>query len=201
MSHNSCGTKFYGLMRPRLTSKKVMERPKVWRKKGSAHDPKHTSTSVKHGGVTWVRMAASGVGSLIFVDNVTHGGSSRINSEVYKNILSANLRKNSAHNNWEELHHAASISQNTAKDFIWEKKWKVLNWTSQSPDHNTFEHAFHLLKGKPPETNNNWRIVWWCQWAGFMQLLQARDMLPNIVAYLMIKCFTSQLTLIYLDTL
>ena len=46
--------------------------------------------------MAWACMAASGVGSLIFIDDVTHDGSSRINSEVYKNILSANLRRNAS---------------------------------------------------------------------------------------------------------
>ena len=58
---------------------------KVWRKKGSAHDPKRTSSSVKHSGgsvMAWACMAASGVGSLIFIDDVTHDGSSRMDSEV-----------------------------------------------------------------------------------------------------------------------
>ena len=81
----------------------------MWRKKGSAHDPKHTSSSVKLGGgsvVAWACMAASGVGSLIFIDDVTHDGSSRMNSEVYKNILSANLQRN-ASKLIGKLHHAA----------------------------------------------------------------------------------------------
>lgn len=70
---------------------------KVWRKKGTAYDPKHTSSSVKHGGgnvMAWACMAASGTGSLIFIDDVTDDGSSRMNSEVDRNILSANLRRN-----------------------------------------------------------------------------------------------------------
>ncbi len=68
----------------------------VWRKKGSAHDPKHTSSSVKHSGgnvMAWACMASSGTGSLIFIDDVTHDGSSKMNSEVYRNILSDNLKK------------------------------------------------------------------------------------------------------------
>ena len=70
--------------------------PNVWRKKGSAHDPKHTSSSVKHGGgnvVACFCMTSSGTGSLIFIDDVTHDGSSKMNSEVYRNILSANLKR------------------------------------------------------------------------------------------------------------
>ena len=46
---------------------------KVWRKKGSAHNPKLASSSVKHGGgsvMAWACMAASGVGSLIFIHDV-----------------------------------------------------------------------------------------------------------------------------------
>ena len=68
----------------------------MWRKKGTAYDPKHTSSSVKHGGnvMAWACMAASGTGSLIFIDDVTDDGSSRMNSEVYRNTLSASLRRN-----------------------------------------------------------------------------------------------------------
>ena len=62
--------KVYGLMRPRLTSTKVIERPKCRERK----DPKHTSSSLKYGGgsvMAWACMDASGVGSLIFIDDVT----------------------------------------------------------------------------------------------------------------------------------
>ncbi len=51
---------------------------------------------LKHGGgnvMAWAFIAFSGTGSLIFINDVTHDGSSKINSEVYRNILSDNLQK------------------------------------------------------------------------------------------------------------
>ena len=67
------------------------------KKKGPAHDPKHTSSLVKHGGgsvMAWACMAASGPGSLFFIVDVTHDGSSRMYSQVYINILFASLQRN-----------------------------------------------------------------------------------------------------------
>ena len=66
----------------------------MWSKKGSAHDPKQTRSSLKHNvgtAMAWACMATSGTGSLIFIDNVTHDGSSRINLEVFRSILAVNL--------------------------------------------------------------------------------------------------------------
>ena len=57
---------------------------RVWRRKGTAHDPKHTTSSVKHGGgsvMAWACMAANGTGSLVFIDDVTADKSSRMNSK------------------------------------------------------------------------------------------------------------------------
>lgn len=72
---------------------------KVWRKKGSAYNLKHTSSSVKHGGgsvLVWACMATSGTGSFIFIDDMTHDDSIKMNSEVYRNILPANLQRNAS---------------------------------------------------------------------------------------------------------
>ena len=49
---------------------------KVWRPKGSAQDPKHSSSSVEHGGVmVWACTAATGSGPLIFTDDGAADGS------------------------------------------------------------------------------------------------------------------------------
>ncbi len=72
---------------------------RVWRRKGTAHDPKHTTSSVKHGGgsvMAWACMAASGTGSLVFIDDVTADKSSRMNSEVFWAILSAHIQPNAS---------------------------------------------------------------------------------------------------------
>ena len=54
---------------------------------------------VKHGGVSvmvWACMAANGTGSLVFIDDVTADKSSRMNSEVFRAILSAHIQPNAS---------------------------------------------------------------------------------------------------------
>ena len=55
-------------------------------RKGCAHEPKHTSSSVEHGGGGV--MAAPGTCSLIFIDDVTGDRGSRMNSEVHRKVFS-----------------------------------------------------------------------------------------------------------------
>uniref|UniRef100_A0A8C7XNG6 Metallophosphoesterase domain containing 1 n=1 Tax=Oryzias sinensis TaxID=183150 RepID=A0A8C7XNG6_9TELE len=67
-------------------------------KYGEAHDPKHTTSSVKHCGgsvMVWACMAASGTGT-VFIDDVTQDRSSPMNSEVFREILSAQIPVNAA---------------------------------------------------------------------------------------------------------
>jgi len=42
----------------------------------------------------WARMASSGTGSLVFIDDVTEDRSSQMNSEVYRNIMSTQIQPN-----------------------------------------------------------------------------------------------------------
>lgn len=59
------------------------------RRKGTAGDLNYTTTSVKHGvtALAWACVAASGTGSLVFIDDVAADGSSRRNSQDYYAIL------------------------------------------------------------------------------------------------------------------
>lgn len=83
---------------------------RVQRNNGYAHDPKCTNLTKHFGGsvVACTCMAAPEMGSLIFSEAVTHEGNCRMNSDVYRNLLSAYLQKR-IQSNWEELHHVAKL--------------------------------------------------------------------------------------------
>ncbi len=66
-------------------------------KKGTAKDPKHTASSVKHGGgvvMAWPCMAVSGTDPLNFTDDLMHDDSSKMNLEGYKTILPTIIQEN-----------------------------------------------------------------------------------------------------------
>ena len=122
---------------------------KVWRRRQEAHDPKHTTSSVKHCGgsvMVWACMAASGTGTLVFIDDVTQDRSSPMNSEVFRDILSAQIQVNAAKligrrfiiQMDNDPKHTAKATQ----EFIKAKKWNILEWPSQSPDLNPIEQHF-----------------------------------------------------------
>ncbi len=125
---------------------------RVWRRKGTAHDPKHTTSSVKHGGgsvMAWACMAA------------------RMNSEVFRAILSAHIQPNASEligrRFTVQMDNDPKHTAKATKEFLKGKKWTVMQWPSQSPDLNPIEHAFHLLKtklkGKCPKNKQELKTV------------------------------------------
>ncbi len=163
----------------------------------------HYSTYYTGNVMAWAFIASSGTGSLIFINDVTHDGSSKIKSEVYRNIFSDNLQKDATKligrsfimqqdNDPKQCQNNKGVHQG--------KKRKVLDWPSQSPHLNPVEYAFYLLKKRlKGVTPQNWKRlrwksgkasqkknakVWWCQWVtGLMQLLKAKDLQLNIKSF------------------
>ncbi len=102
--------------------------------KGNCKDPKHTASSVKHGGggvMAWACMAASGTGPLIFTDDLMYDDCSRMNLEGYINRLPTNIQENATKIHWEVLYIASGQwpkhPVSSVKEFIRAKKWKVLD--------------------------------------------------------------------------
>lgn len=145
------------------------EKKKVWRRIGTAHVPKHT-TSVKYGGCVVMMISAcvdfNGTGSLVFIDDVTkvYTESKYIRSQyrVYTDLLSAQIQPNATKLTRRRFTVQMDNDPNhigKATQTFWKaKKWNVLQWPIQSLDLNPIEHAFHLrqnLRQKDQQTSNN----------------------------------------------
>ncbi len=118
-------------------------------KKWNYNNPKHTTSSVKHGGgvvMAWACMNVSGTGPLNLNDYLMYDGSSRMNLERVQNHLGYQYSRKCHQTHQKTLHlhqdndpkHPAS----SVKEFIRAKKWKVLDYPSQSPDLNLIDMNF-----------------------------------------------------------
>ncbi len=155
-------------MRPRSTCTRVMRRDEYGEGKGTAHDTKHTTSSVKHGGgsvMAWACMAASGTGSLVFIDDVTAdkaaGWILKCFGQYYLLIFSQMLQNSLDSASQCRWTMTQSILQKQPKSFWRERSGLLCNGQVNHADLNPIEHAFHLLKtklkGKCPRTSRNWR--------------------------------------------
>ena len=68
---------------------------KLWSRKGTAQDPKHPTSCLKHGGGhfrAWACAAANGICSILFIDDVSVDRHIKMNVEVYRALHSAHIQ-------------------------------------------------------------------------------------------------------------
>ena len=69
----------------------------MWRPKDKVDDPRYTSASMKQGGgsvMAWACITAKGPGDLVFIDDITEDGSSIMDGNTYRKILSKYIEPN-----------------------------------------------------------------------------------------------------------
>ena len=106
----------------------------MWRKKGTANYPKHTTSPVKLGGggvMAGACMAVSRTGPLHFNDDLMYDGSSRMNLEGYKIILASSIQENATKLTRKHFildqDNDPKYPASSVKDSIRAKKCKVLD--------------------------------------------------------------------------
>lgn len=122
---------------------------RVWRKPNTEFEKRNTKPTVKHGGgsvMVWGCFAASGVGSLVFIDGI-------MNAAMYIDILKENLHKSAEKLGIRQSFHF--YQDNDPKHKAYDtKSWllyncpKVMETPPQSPDCNPIENLWEYLETK-----------------------------------------------------